>query len=172
MRRHTDELLGRLDRALWPPRHPNPLLVVWRWRYELGLLGLIALVVWGLVEWTAVVAVGIVVLLAVVAIVPRLRELLVIGGRGVVVQHRLRSALRAVRVFTPTGRLPALLWTRSRRAAVRVLVWLPAGLAVEDLQTQADVLAAACFADHAEVIVRERRHLAWIVLLYSAAPTA
>src|SRR3954453_10730498 len=88
------DALPRLVRALIGPKRPNPVVAVYHWRYEIMLLvGFPVLTLAldrtiGLVGLLAVVAV----LAAVVAGVPAVRRFVLVRGRTVLVQHRLRTA--------------------------------------------------------------------------------
>jgi hypothetical protein len=59
-------------------------------------------------------------------------------------------------VCTLDGRLPAILWTTPRDRRIRVLLACPAGVGVERIRAQRDLLAAACFATDVDV-TRHRR---------------
>jgi hypothetical protein len=103
---------------------------------------------------------------AVVAVLwwPRLRSWLASRAWAVLIQHRLRSAFRGAALASWSGRIPAILWTTPRSAGVRVVLSLPAGLALADVQELREVLAAACFASDVHV----DRHLDYsnIVVLF------
>lgn len=143
----------------------NPVLALYRWRYELAVAGLaVSLVQFGAATHPA--AAMAIVLVAAVAVVwwPALRTWL--HGRmwAVAVQHRLRSAFRGAALSTWAGRMPAIVWTSPRPAGVRVLVSLPAGLEAGDVRALRDVLAAACFAS--DVLVERHPRYANIVAVY------
>ena len=55
------------------------------------------------------------------------------------------------------GRLPFLLWARPSPVGEHVLVWLPAGMAVKDLERITGELAAACWATDARILPSKRR---------------
>ena len=55
------------------------------------------------------------------------------------------------------GRLPFLLWARPSPVGEHVLVWLPAGMAVKDLERVTGELAAACWATDARILPSKRR---------------
>ncbi len=65
-----------------------------------------------------------------------------------------------VQTFTmarANGRLPFLLWARPSPVGEHVLVWLPAGMAVKDLDRITNELAAACWAKDTRIIPSRRR---------------
>jgi len=131
---------------------PNPLLVGWRWRYELLLAGALA-AGWQLAGalWT----VQCVLAVAMVTVsVPELRR----RGRRrlwcVVTPHRVRTACKHAWVHSRTGRIPAVLWTRPAAEGEQLLLWCRPGTAAEDLEAARPALTTACWARD----VRVERH--------------
>jgi hypothetical protein len=61
-------------------------------------------------------------------------------------RHRARVCFRTTWTMNYDGTLPYLLWSRPTPVGERIRVWLPAGLAVNDLARVADKLAVACWA--------------------------
>jgi hypothetical protein len=138
---------GRVMVAL---RRPNPVVVLWRWRYEVGVVAGLALDAWrvGLL-WTVLGG------LSAVAIVgcTTLRRY----AWCVVVQHRVRTACKHLWLQSRTGRLPMVLWTRPVPGGVRCTVWCRPGLAAEDFAAVREQFAAACWSRDAEVEPDPRR---------------
>jgi hypothetical protein len=135
-------------RAFVRVRRPGPLVVLWRWRYEAGLLAAAILVprLAGPV-WAA--AAGLTLLAA--ASMP-------FGRRRVwcvVTAHRVRTGCKQAWVHTRDGRIPVVVRTRPVPAGEEVLLWCPAGTAAGDLTTAG--LAAACWAREVRVEA-DRRH--------------
>ena len=96
--------------------------------------------------------------LLVVGVVPVSRRYVIRRFWCVMTRHRLRACM--VQTFTmarQNGRMPFLLWSRPSSTGEHVTVWLPAGLAVKDLDRQADRLAAACWAKEVHVVMSEWR---------------
>ena len=76
----------------------------------------------------------------------------------VITRRRLRACM--TQTFTmarANGRLPFLLWARPSPVGEHVLVWLPAGMAVKDLERITGELAAACWAKDARILPSKRR---------------
>jgi hypothetical protein len=76
----------------------------------------------------------------------------------VITRRRLRACM--TQTFTmarANGRLPFLLWARPSPVGEHVLVWLPAGMAVKDLERITGELAAACWATDARILPSKRR---------------
>jgi hypothetical protein len=69
----------------------------------------------------------------------------------IVTQHRLRTGLKQAWVFSRSGRLPMVLWTRPVREGEQVLVLLRAGMSAAELAEVAPVLAATCWAREVRV---------------------
>jgi hypothetical protein len=160
-----DHLLDALSRSLNRPARPLPPTLLWRARWELAAAATTAAAGYPLVHtigplWTL----GVLGLAAGgVAGRPAARRRLARRISCVLLQHRLRTGLANARVFSPAGRLPALLWTRPTRDGVEILLWCPAGVIAEQLDRAADVLAAACYASQLTVRRHYRyTHLAWV----------
>lgn len=167
MREDAEDLLGAIDHAIRPTRPPSLPVAIYRWRYELALVGgLIAVAPW-VAALTPALVVGFTALAVLPLGVPQVRQLLWVRVRGVVLQHRLRTAFRAARIHSNTGRLPALLWTSPRTRADRVHLFLPAGLTPELLEGQADRIAVATGGAYAEVLPTRHRFVVKLVIVRS-----
>jgi hypothetical protein len=153
------------SRIRTPRRRANPLLALYRWRYELALLAvLVALVQLGRTVSWALPALLLVTVVAVVVTWPAARRAVGDRSRSVVVQHRLRSAFRGLALTTWAGRTPAIVWTSPCSEGLRVHLLCPAGIAAADLQAVQEQLAAACFAADVRV-ERDPRHATVVVLV-------
>jgi hypothetical protein len=151
----------------WEPRRRrNPVLALYRWRYELALVGVVAALVYlgHAVHWAAPLALVFAVIVVLVTWAPA-RRAVADRCRSVVVQHRLRSAFRQLWLTTWEGRAPAILWTAPCPEGLRVHLFCPAGIAAGNFT--ADVrktLAAAC--DAREVRVEPNpQHTALVALV-------
>jgi len=147
-------------------RRANPALAMYRWRYEVALLVVLAALVW--LGWARSWAdpLGVVLVAgAVLVIWPSARRSAAQRCRSVLVQHRLRSAFHELCLTTWLGRSPAILWTAPRRDVLRVHLLCPAGIAASHFTPDVlDTLAAAC--DVPEVRVEPNpRHSALLVLV-------
>jgi hypothetical protein len=151
----------------WEPRRrTNPVLALYRWRYELTLVAAVAgLVRLGqVIHWAAPLALLLAAIIVVATREPA-RRAVADRGRSVVVQHRLRSAFRQLWLSTWEGRSPAILWTAPCPEGLRVHLFCPAGLAASDFTPGVrKTLAAAC--DAREVRVEPNpRHTAVVALV-------
>lgn len=143
-------LLDELNRATMPVAPPNPLVVLWRWRYELALLIAIPLAVhaFGLLSLTA----GVIPVAAVLW--PPARSEVWGRIRCVVTAHRIRVGFVEAYVANRRGRIPPILWCAPAPFGERVWVWCRAGITPADLERGRAVIATACWA--ADVVVRPR----------------
>jgi hypothetical protein len=153
--------------GIWPGgrRRANPFVQIYHWRYELGLLAVLVVVVvlgrrHGWVVHLAVVAV-----LALLMVWPAARRVATDRIRSVMIQHRLRSAFSELCLVTWAGRGPAIFWTAHGRDVLRVHLLLPAGIAAPQFTFEVlEALAAACDVPVIEVEPNPR-HTAVVVLV-------
>ena len=148
---------------VWPV-----LRALWWWSMEItttvvvagGWVALAHLTVW----WVASA-----VLLAMVAAVlvpPGPRRWVVAWSWCLVVRHRLRlcfATLVRSQSRVTGGRpaaLPLLLWARPTLAGERVWLWLRPGLALEDLEGKASLIAVACIAKQVRIAPASERYAA------------
>jgi hypothetical protein len=127
-------------------RRPHPLLVAYRWRYELGGSAA-AVATWvGLGDSAEVGTVGGIAAGAVALAWAPARAVARRAIEHVIVQHRLRTGFLQAALTNRDGRMPRIMHARTRGETVTVAVWLPAGLAAEDVEAAAGMLASACGA--------------------------
>jgi hypothetical protein len=147
-----------LELGLGTVARANPIVVAWRWRYELlAMTGLAA--VWlalGTAAASAVTA-GLAVALAALAAVPEGRRLLVARAWCVVTPHRVRVGCAQAWIHSRSGKIPAVLFTLRQPFGERVYLWCRAGTSAGDLASARELLAAACWADDVRVS-RSPRH--------------
>ncbi len=143
-------------------RRFNPLLALYRWRWEIALLGVAGLVRLGQVTGWVVPVAAVSTVAAVVAAWPPAYRAVRDRCWAVVVQHRLRTVFHELGLTTWKGRAPAIVWT-SVRHGVRVHLLCPAGIGVTDLADVREQLAAACFA--ADVLLERHPAHANVVVL-------
>jgi len=157
--------LPELARALTPVSRPNPLLIAWRWRYELALaagLPTASIFLARAVGWaTAVSIAGS--LTATVAIVPEARRWVLGHIRAIVVAHRARTGCAQSLVHNRSGRLPLLLFCRPIPLGVRACLWCRAGTSAEDFRRAETQLRSACWAS--DIRIRQHERYAHIVIL-------
>jgi len=142
--RGNRSLADQLVRELGAGRRPGPLLVLWRWRWELGLVATIVALKWYVPPEVLFPTTGIAV--AVCAAVPPLRRVARARFWCVATQHRLRAGLRESDVRSWSGRMPAIVWTSPRRDGEAVLLACPAGVDAARIEAARGELAAACWA--------------------------
>jgi hypothetical protein len=142
---------AEFGRAFVRTPRPNPLVVGWRWRYELcAAVTFVLLTVRVGALWTVAGALAVGVGFAAV---PPLRW----RFWCVVTQHRVRAGLTQAWVFSRAGRIPMVLWTRPVHEGEQLLLLLRPGLTAADLSAAAPVLAAACWAREVVVVPHPTR---------------
>jgi hypothetical protein len=152
-RRSEARILSGYEQALTAVAAPWPTTVLWRWRYEVGLVAALATLVAAVANgflWIAAMALA---AAALAAALPAVRRRAVARTWCVISEHRLRSGCAQARIHSRQGRLPAVLLTRSRPYGEQVLLWCPAGTSAEDFLSARELLTAACWA----IDVRARR---------------
>jgi len=157
-RRNSRRVLSDLQFALTSVARPNPLVIMWRWRYELGLVtGLPAAVI---VLMRAVGAVWAVVILAALAhlivLWPAARRSLVDQAWCVITAHRVRTGCAQAWIHSRNGKIPVVLITRSELYGQSVWLWCRAGTIAEDFVVARRRLAAACWARAVYVTTDQR----------------
>jgi hypothetical protein len=137
---------------------PNPFVIFWRWRYELGLtlfLGIALLSLASTVGWwwelALIGAVG-----GVVATWPTARRHVIVQSWRIVTPHRVRTACKQAWIHSRWGKIPIILMTTAEPFGERVYMWLRAGVSVEYLIEARALLATACWADDVHVARHER----------------
>lgn len=168
-RRSEGNVVGGLEQILVTVKRPNPLVLLWRWRYEVGLLLGIGLPVAALVQnvgAAATIALTSAVALTIgigLTLSPRARQLAVDRAWCVITPHRVRTACAQARIHSRNGRLPFVLLTSRAPHGERVLLWCRAGTSVEDFVAARPLIVAACWAS--EVRVKPSRRHAQLVIL-------
>lgn len=149
--------IGRAGRDL---KGPNPLVVLWRWRWELllpaalltGTVRSIHIFGW---PWTAATSLSVVVGVLCRA---ELRRWIRSRFWCVVTQHRLRTGFAEAWIQSRRGRLPMILWTFATPHGERIMVWCRAGTTMEDLLAERAVLLKACWGVHEMTITPHHRY--------------
>jgi hypothetical protein len=146
--------LGReFGRSLVRRARPNPLVVLWRWRYEIGLSLVVAAAVTAssrALGWPWTVG-SCVTLVSGLLGRPEVRRWSVVRAWCVITQHRVRVGCAHAWIHSRSGKLPAVLWTSPEDRGERVVLWCRAGTAAADLEAARHLLAAACWARDVEV---------------------
>jgi hypothetical protein len=152
--------MGVVEIFTRPDYHPVTRVVGWiiRYRAELSCIAVLvtaALILRGQVgpDWATLILVGVA---AIVFAIPASRRYVTRRVWCVHSRHRARSCFLQTRTMTYDGRLPFLYWSRPSPVGDRVRVWLPAGLAVKDIDNVCDELATACWARSARVEASRR----------------
>jgi hypothetical protein len=142
------DLLTELQRDLRPVARPNGLVLLWRWRYEVGLVIGIPAAITVLISqlgwvWSSTV-IG--VTAVTLAASPKAHLWLRRHARCVITAHRLRTGCAEAWIQSRGGKLPIILLTSPRPYGERVYIWCRAGTCLEDFQDTGDILRSACWA--------------------------
>jgi hypothetical protein len=143
-----------LELALADRSRPNPLVVLWRWRYEAGALAAIVFTGW-VTARTGTAYVALTLAAGVAAgptIWPAARRRLAARAWCVVTPHRVRTACAQGWIHSRSGKIPIVLWTSPRPYGERVTLWCRAGTTAADLEAQQAMLAAACWAERVDIV--------------------
>jgi hypothetical protein len=148
---------------IWPV-----LRTLWWWSIEITTAAVVAggwVVLAHLTVWW--VASAVLLAVAVAVFVPRRpRRFVFAWSWCLVVRHRLRlcfATLVRSQARVSGGRpasLPLLLWARPTLAGERVWLWLRPGLALEDLEGKAGLIAVACIAKQVRIAPASERYAA------------
>lgn len=147
-----------MQSALTPVKRPNLLVILWRWRYELGLLaGLPA--AWFMLAhaigsgWTLLIALAI---LHVIALWPPARRLVIAEAWCVITPHRVRAGCVQAWIHSRRGKIPVVLLTTRQPWGEDVLLLCRAGTTPQDFFPARSLLTTACWARDVEVTPDER----------------
>lgn len=157
--RHRDPRVPTDLRRLRPVAVPNPLVVAWRWRYEIALVsgltaGLTAAILsFGTVPTIAAVAVIVVTVLC----WPVARRRAVDRTWCIITAHRVRVGCLEGLIYSSRGKIPIVLWTSHQAFGERVLLYCRAGTSADDFVSARTILATACWAQDVAIFVDIRR---------------
>jgi hypothetical protein len=162
-----------LEYAMGAVARANPIVAVWRWRYELGAAAGLA-VSWIVLHTAPAVGLmaGLAAVLLLTASFRRGRRFLAARLWCIVTPHRIRSGCAQAWIHSRYGKLPVILATRSRPFGERVYLWCPAGISAADFTSARDLLTAACMATGVQVSRHVRyAHLVALDVIRREPPT-
>jgi hypothetical protein len=151
-------LLSSLETAVTAVRRPGPAELIWNWRWELGILALLAVPAgliaaeFGLLGLAFAAGAGLAAGTAALLCWLPARRWSIARAWCLITPHRVRAGCVNAWVQTRGGKLPFILATTPTVYGEQVRVWLRAGLTCADLQAAKDVLAVACWATEVRVI--------------------
>jgi hypothetical protein len=163
--RYRDTRVPTDLRRLLSVAAPNPLVVAWRWRYEIALiLGLSAALVVPIVAFGALPTVVAATVMALAILCwPTARQFAVDRAWCIITPHRVRVGCVEGLVYSSRGKIPVILWTSHQAFGERVLLWCRAGTTVDDFLSARTVLTAACWARDV-AIFGDSRHAQLVTL--------
>ena len=170
-------LISSLETAVTGARRPGPVELAWNWRWEFGLLAVLAVPsgliasAFGLLGLGVAAGAGLVAGAAALLLWPPARPWCVSRAWCLITPHRVRAGCANAWVQTRTGKLPFILATTPMADGERVRLWLRAGLTAADLHAARDVLAAACWAAEVRVVPNaSHAHLVTLEVIRSHHP--
>jgi hypothetical protein len=151
---HRRQALAGLQAAVGSVTPPNPIVLIWRWRYELALaaaitMGVIAAMRIPAPAWVPLGCAAITI--AAAALWPSARHRAAARAWCVITPHRVRAGCAGAWIHSRGGRLPAVLRTTCESFGERVYLWCRAGTCAEDFQSAQGLLTAACWAQDIQV---------------------
>jgi hypothetical protein len=152
-------------KALSSVKRPNPMVIAWRWRYELALVAGLAWGTFGIIRAYGAIwlVAALIAVTAAFGLWPPGRRLLVTRAWCVITPHRLRAGCANAWIHSRYGRLPIILVTTAQPFGERVLLWCVAGVSAVDLIAAREALIAACWAADIKVVQSDRHRQLVIV---------
>jgi len=159
---HDNQARTEIQRALVTRVPPNPLVVGWRWRYEIILMpGFAVGFAVAVISFGAVPTITSVLIVALTVLYwPSARQWAVDRAWCIVMPHRVRVGCAEGLVYSSRGKIPIILWTSHQAFGERVFLWCRAGTSVEGFVSARAVLTAACWAQDIGIYFdTQRTHL-------------
>jgi len=157
--RYRDPRVPTDLRRLIPPAIPNPLVVAWRWRYEITLVaGLTAGLTAAILSFGTVPTIAAVIVITLTILCwPMARRLAVDRAWCIITAHRVRVGCVEGLIYSSRGKIPIVLWTSHQAFGERVLLYCRAGTSADDFVSARTILATACWAQDVAIFVDTRR---------------
>jgi hypothetical protein len=162
-RRRAQVAFWDQERAHRPAR-PWPTTLLFRVRYEV-LLALLALAVPAALNQVLPRATTVAVVCVLIGggfSVPPLRAAVTLLWWHVMTAHQIRRCCGELGIYNRAGRLPMILWTRTRAEGQLVTLWCRTGTSPQDFAQTTSLFRTACWAEAVEV----RRHPRGEPLMY------
>jgi hypothetical protein len=152
----------------------NPIVVAYRWRYELAGPVLLAAewiaLGWAWAATTAALAAWLIIL---AACSPQGRRFLVARAWCIVTPHRVRVGCAQAWIHSRNGKIPIVLLTRQQWYGERVYLWCRAGTTADDFAAERELLASACWAEDVQISRHPRyAHLVALDVVRRGRPDA
>ena len=156
--RSTRQALAGLQYALGTVAPPNPLVLCWRWRYELILgIGLpVALIVLGGIPVMLATLAALTVLAGAALLWAPARRHLIARAWCIITPHRVRVGCAQAWIHSRCGKIPIVLLTTRQPFGERVHLWCRAGTSAIDFTSARLLLMTACWARDIRVTGNER----------------
>jgi hypothetical protein len=144
---------------------PNPLVIAWRWRYEIALVsGLTAGLSAAIITFGATpIIIAVIVITLAILCWPPARRYTVNRAWCVITAHRVRVGCVEGLIYSSRGKIPIILWTSHQAFGERVLLYCRAGASADDFVSARTILAAACWAQDVAIFL-DIRHTQLVTL--------
>jgi hypothetical protein len=151
---------------------PTPLVVAWRWRYELALVsGLSAGLAAAIISFGAVpTIIAVIVITLTILCWPTTRQFAVDRAWCIITPHRVRVGCAEGLIYSSRGKIPVVLRTSHQAFGERVLLWCRAGTSVDDFTSARAVITAACWAQDVAIFL-DTQHTQLVTLDVIRRPT-
>jgi len=156
--RSTRQALAGLQYALGTVAPPNPLVLAWRWRYEL-MLGIalpVGLVVLGGIPVMLGTVAALAVLIGAALLWAPARRYLIARAWCIITPHRVRVGCAQAWIHSRRGKIPIVLLTTRQPFGERVHLWCRAGTSAIDFTSARPLLIAALWARDIDVTGNEQ----------------
>jgi hypothetical protein len=156
--RSTRQALAGLQYALSTVAPPNPLVLFWRWRYELIFgIGLpAALIVLGGLPIMLATYAALAVLVGAALLWAPWRRHLIARAWCIITPHRVRVGCAQAWIHSRYGKIPIVLLTTRQPFGERVHIWCRAGTSAIDFTSARQLMTTACWARDIQVTDNER----------------
>ena len=146
--RSTRQAQAALQYAFGTVARANPIVVAFRWRYEIAATAALAAgwIVLGTVAGAAITVGLVTALISTAAHWPQGRRFIAAHVWRVVTPHRVRVGCAQAWIHSRSGKIPAVIMTTRQPFGERVYLWCRAGTSADDLISARGLLTAACWA--------------------------
>ena len=133
-------LMSSLETAVRQVRRPGPVEFTWNWRWETGLLAVLAVPVglvtsaFGLIGLVVTAGAGLAVSIATLLLLAASPPMVPARAWCLITPHRVRAGCVNAWVQTRSGKLPFIVSTTPTPYGEQVRLWLRAGLTAADLR--------------------------------------
>ena len=150
---HGDNRVPTDLRRLITVATPNPLVIAWRWRYEIALVaGLSASLAAAIISFGALpTIVAVTVITLTILCWPTARQFAVDRAWCIITTHRVRVGCAEGLIYSSRGKIPIILWTSHQASANESCCGAARAPALTTSSRLRAVLTAACWAQDVNI---------------------